>query len=249
MSLINVKLADKQNLFASNKTNNLSVYDSQVYSKAMPSLFNYYTPSYFNFYAPNYFNFWNLFSFYPNFNFFPKFSFTPTFYKAPKLNFDLKPQTNLFTNITKLNNYSSPSNNNSLLQNNKSKLTFDDVEYNAQKGNQLATAVRNNTKGFQGDCALYVRLALEKCGLGTGERGDGYEYSRILSRNNNFKEISTAGINLSDLPAGCVLVYGKGTSGYSSSAGHVEITLGNGQAASDGVTNNIRQGARVFVPV
>ena len=96
---------------------------------------------------------------------------------------------------------------------------------------------------------MYVRLALEKCGLGTGERGDGYEYAGILSRNKNFKEISTSGLDLSDLPAGCVLVYNRGTAGYSSKYGHVEITLGNGKAASDGVTTNIKQGARVFVPV
>ena len=235
MSFINVNLADKKTSFASfnSEANSLSFYNTQAYTKPMPSIFTYYTPSCCNFYVPSFNNFWNLFNFIPTFNFVPQFNF--------------KPQLNLFSNLTNFSNYSPAINFDLGL--NSSKLSLSDVVYNAKKGNELANAARNNAKGFQGDCALYVRLALEKCGLGTGERGDGYEYARILSRNKNFKEISTTDLDLSDLPAGCILVYGKGTSGYSSTAGHVEITLGNGQAASDGVTNNIRQGARVFVPV
>ncbi len=121
--------------------------------------------------------------------------------------------------------------------------------YNASKGGALAKAVANNAIGFSNQCARYVRFALDRTGLGTGARGDGYQYSSILSQNPNFKEISTQGLNLSSLPAGCVLVYDRGVAGYSRQYGHVEITLGNGQAVSDGVTNNIRNGARVFVPV
>lgn len=108
---------------------------------------------------------------------------------------------------------------------------------------------RKNTVGFTKQCATYVKRAIDNAGLGKYEYGDAYECANILQRNPNFKEISTAGLDLSTLPAGCVLVYDKGVSGYSSKYGHVEITLGNGQAASDGVTNNIRQGARVFAPV
>ena len=70
-----------------------------------------------------------------------------------------------------------------------------------------------------------------------------------LVRNKNFKEVSAKNIDLSSLPAGCVLVYDRGVSGYSSQYGHTEITLGNGTAASGGITHNIRQGARVFMPV
>lgn len=124
-----------------------------------------------------------------------------------------------------------------------------DVGYNSDKGYTLAKDIAGRAVGFTSNCALYVRQSLDRTGLGTGERGDGCQYSGILSRNPNFKEVSAKDINLSSLPAGCVLVYDKGVAGYSSSAGHVEVTLGNGQAVSDGVTNNIRQGARVFVPV
>ncbi len=131
----------------------------------------------------------------------------------------------------------------------RSTLSLSDVGYNAEKGNKLAQTVRKNIIGFNNQCAKYVRIALEQSGLGNGSRGDGYQYADILSNNKNFKEISTKNLNLSNLPAGCILVYDRGVSGYSGEYGHVEITLGNGQAASDGVTNNIRPGARVFVPV
>ncbi len=124
-----------------------------------------------------------------------------------------------------------------------------DVGYNSDKGYELAKAAAGNAVGFTHQCAKYVRIALENTGLSNGQRGDGYEYAKILSNNNNFKEVSSSNINLSSLPAGCILVYDKGVAGYDSSAGHVEITLGNGKAVSDGVTNNIRAGARVFVPV
>lgn len=124
-----------------------------------------------------------------------------------------------------------------------------DVGYNSEKGYNLAKDAAGHAVGFTSNCALYVRQSLDRSGLGTGERGDGCQYTNILSRNPNFKEVSAKDISLSSLPAGCILVYDRGVSGYSSSAGHVEITLGNGQAVSDGVTNNIRQGARVFVPV
>ncbi len=121
--------------------------------------------------------------------------------------------------------------------------------YDKEKGGALAKDVANNAVGFTGYCAKYVRQALDRTGLGTGERGNGYEYASILSRNPNFKEVSTDNLNLSSLPAGCILVYDRGVSGYSSNAGHVEVTLGNGQAVSDGVTNHIKDGARVFIPV
>lgn len=127
--------------------------------------------------------------------------------------------------------------------------TLQEVGYNADKGKALAKTVANNAVGFTNQCAKYVRIGLDNTGLGTGERGNGYEYADILSHNPNFKEVSTDKLKLSSLPAGCVLVYDRGVAGYSSAYGHVEITLGNGQAVSDGVTNNIRKGARVFVPV
>ena len=65
----------------------------------------------------------------------------------------------------------------------------------------------------------------------------------------NFKEISAQGVDLKKLPAGCILCYDKGVAGYNSKYGHTEITLGNGKSVSDGITRNIRPGARILIPV
>lgn len=132
---------------------------------------------------------------------------------------------------------------------NKASTSLEQVGYDANKGEKLAYTASKNAVGFTKHCATYVKNAIQNSGLGAYEYGDAYECANILERNKNFKEISTNGLDLSTLPAGCVLVYDKGVAGYSSKYGHTEITLGNGQAVSDGVTNNIRQGARVFVPV
>ena len=123
------------------------------------------------------------------------------------------------------------------------------VGYNSKKGKKLAETALTDSIGFTGKCAKYVRYALEKTRLSNGMRADGADYGNVLSLNKNFKEISANGLDLKSLPAGCVLVYGRGQAGYSSKYGHVEITTGTGQAVSDGITNNIRPGARVFVPV
>ena len=132
---------------------------------------------------------------------------------------------------------------------NKPSATLQNADYNENAGKNLARIASNSATGFNGQCATYVKQAIQNAGLGEYETGDAYQCADILERNKNFKEISTAGLSLSSLPAGCVLVYDKGVSGYNSQYGHTEITLGNGQAVSDGITNNIRQGARVFVPV
>ena len=122
--------------------------------------------------------------------------------------------------------------------------------YNAKKGNRLASIAAQNAKDFTGQCATYVKNAIQEAGMGKYIKGDAYECANILKRNKeNFKEISTKGLDLSSLPKGCALVYDRGVSNYSSDSGHIEITLGNGKAARDGITNNIRPGARVFIPV
>ena len=68
--------------------------------------------------------------------------------------------------------------------------------------------------------------------------------------NKNFKEISTSKIDVKDLPAGCVLVYNRGSQGYSSEYGHTEITTGDGRAVSDGITKHLfKKPDAIFVPV
>ena len=121
--------------------------------------------------------------------------------------------------------------------------------YNAAKGSKLASIAAKNAVGFTGYCAKYVKKDIQEAGLGRYQSGHAYECDEMLDNNPNFKEISTAGLNLKDLPAGCILVYNKGVAGYSSKYGHIEITDGNGGAYSDGKTTNIRPGAKVYLPV
>lgn len=183
-----------------------------------------------------------------NFNFAPKTNYT-NFASANNL-FSL--YNNSFANLKKVldtNNNATSKPSIKLLNTNKVSTNLENVGYDKNKGEKLANTAAKNTVGFTNQCASYVKTAIQNSGLGAYEYGDAYEYANILKRNKNFKEISTNGLDLSTLPAGCVLVYDKGVAGYSSKYGHTEITLGNGQAVSDGVTNNIRQGARVFVPV
>jgi hypothetical protein len=127
--------------------------------------------------------------------------------------------------------------------------TLQNAGYNATKGQKLANIARKNTVGFSGKCATYVKRDIEKAGLGEYVQGDAYQCADILSKNPNFKEISTKNLDLEKLPAGCILVYDKGVSGYNKDYGHIEITDGRGFACSDGTTANIRTGARVFIPV
>ena len=124
------------------------------------------------------------------------------------------------------------------------------VGYSAEKGGRLAQEALSHVTGFSSNCGTYVRKALERAHLDNGKRtGSAADFGDVLLKQKNFKEISTKGLDLSSLPAGCVLVYGRGVSGYDKEHGHVEITLGDGRAASDKNTKNIRKGARVFVPV
>lgn len=124
------------------------------------------------------------------------------------------------------------------------------IGYNAKKGKKLAQEAASHVTGFNGACGTKVREALERAGLANGKRtGSAADFGDVLLKQKNFKEVSANGMDLKSLPAGCILVYGRGVSNYNPKDGHVEITLGDGRAASDGLTNNIRPGARIFVPV
>ena len=120
--------------------------------------------------------------------------------------------------------------------------------YDASAGARLAGVARDNSVGFTGYCARYVKTAISDAGLGNYEYGHAYQMDDILRRNNNFREIP-ASTDVRSLPAGCVLVFNQGSRGYSSSYGHTEITDGKGHGISDGVTHNLRQPDAIFMPV
>lgn len=122
--------------------------------------------------------------------------------------------------------------------------------YCASSGLRLARTAVQRAVGFTGFCARYVKNAIAAAGLGKYVNGNAHEMVRILRANKNFKEIPVSSVDPKKLPAGCILVYGKGKGGYSKRYGHTEITTGTGRAVSDGITNNIKPGlTAVFIPV
>lgn len=122
--------------------------------------------------------------------------------------------------------------------------------YCAEAGMRLAKTALNSVVGFIGKCCTYVKNAIARCGLGKYENGHAYNMVSIMRKNKKFKEINPSGVNVKTLPAGAVLVYGKGVAGYSSSYGHVEIATGDGRCVSDGVTRNPRSNpTAIFIPV
>lgn len=123
-------------------------------------------------------------------------------------------------------------------------------DYNAFKGERLANIALNRSVGWTGYCAAYVKSDIQAAGLGSYKYGHAYQMSDILKNNKNFKEISPENVDVSKLPAGCVLVYDKGTEGYSKKYGHTEITTGDGRAVSDGITKNLhKKPSSIFIPV
>ena len=139
---------------------------------------------------------------------------------------------------------------------NNNAISFDDLKakgykYSSVNGQKLARDIANHSVGFTGYCSKYVREALQRAGLYNGHTMSAYQMGAVLANNKNFKEVSPSSVDLNNLPAGCILVYDRGAAGYNSQHGHIEVTLGDGTACSDGRTYNIRnaQNMRIFVPV
>lgn len=124
------------------------------------------------------------------------------------------------------------------------------LKYSSAKGQKLAKDMANHSVGFTGHCSRYVREGLQRTGLYNGHTASAYQMGGILAKNKNFQEVSPNSVNLKDLPAGCILVYDKNTKKYSNKHGHIEVTLGDGTACSDGRTRNIynTNNMRIFVP-
>ena len=136
--------------------------------------------------------------------------------------------------------------------------------YNAEKGEKLARIAKSNTKilyntdrikmgakrssEFTHSCARYVSIDIQEAGLGN-IKGHGFQMAGLLRRNPNFKEIAVSGTDWKNLPAGAILCYNKGSQNYSAEHGHVEISVGDGTAVSDGTTRNIRKPDAIFIPV
>ena len=125
------------------------------------------------------------------------------------------------------------------------------VGYNAEKGKALANEAKKGAAGrFKGKCATYVKKAVEKAGLGEYKYNvHGKDMAKVYGKNTNFKKISAKGVNVKDLPEGCILCYEAGKSGHHKVYGHTGITLGNGTEVSDGLTRNPKEASYILVPV
>ena len=158
----------------------------------------------------------------------------------------------LTNNTTPKLNFSSTQQKNglSLFGKNQNASLWTSIGYNANKGYELAQNALSNAVGWTGYCARHVKKAIANSNLGEYKSGHAYNMIGILDQNPKFKKISPDGINLKTLPAGCVLVYGRGVGGYSSKYGHVEITTGTGKAVSDGITNNLyKKPTAIYMPI
>ncbi len=129
--------------------------------------------------------------------------------------------------------------------------TFSDVSsnYDAYKGQRIADAsYREATRrGTVGWCYNAVADAVESV---TGPflwGSHAYQAADQLSSSIHFFEVW--GRVLDDLPKGAVVVWGKGNS----RSGHISVSLGNGQEASDHITSQMTyhyggSPSRVFLP-
>ncbi len=125
--------------------------------------------------------------------------------------------------------------------------------YNAELSERLAktaeaNARRTNTIGW---CARGSNNALEQANLAKGETraGSACMVANKLYNHENFEKINVSRGDLKNLPAGCIIVW-QASSGHPH--GHMAITLGNGNEASDHIQKinaNRQANFSVFVPV
>ena len=199
---------------------------------------------------------------YPNFGTFPSFSSMGGFnfnfnFEMPKIdmsmlmdmyNATMKNLQNQYSNFQKMFNLNLTSNMN---WNTTPTASLKDVNYDAETAKKLAQNAKANAGAkSQKRCAEFVSDAIEASGISV-TRGHAFQMENNLRNNSAFKEVTVSQDELASLPAGCILVYPKGSAGYSSEYGHIEITLGNGETASDFLNTNPKYSGnmKVFVPV
>ncbi len=137
--------------------------------------------------------------------------------------------------------------------------------YNEEKGVALVNKAKSKVKKkSQSQCAAFVRRAINKTFYGN-EKGEHYKSFKracivgdeFLAHDKNFKKINVdmTKIQPEDIPAGAIVIYPS--KGYSShSAGHIEISDGNGRGISDFTSRKLCQNwgkrknpAEIWIPV
>jgi len=121
--------------------------------------------------------------------------------------------------------------------------------YNSYKGNRIADEAyyEASRRGTTGWCYNAVADAVERV---TGRflwGSHAYQAANQFNSSSHFYEVW--GRDLSTLPAGAIVVWGRGTS----RSGHISVALGNGQEASDHIASQMTYHyggapARVFLP-
>ena len=132
---------------------------------------------------------------------------------------------------------------------NRNKAKFSIKEYNSSAGEKLTRYALSHATKSSGQCARFVKKAIENTGLGRYESGHAYQMPSILRSNPHVKEVSPSSVNVKDLPAGYIIILDRGMYDYSNKYGHVEITTGDGRGVSDGITKKLQQPSAIFVPV
>lgn len=133
--------------------------------------------------------------------------------------------------------------------------------YNASFGKELAQFSKAQALAMGGltslgRCAFGVETSLAK--LGVNMTGHAYQLKDQLDRDKRFKRVEVTDEMMKRLPAGAITVFNKNEKnrhlGKGALYGHVEVSLGNGQAASDfmgpQMVNHYAGGERyVYLPV
>lgn len=220
---------------------------------------NWFTPTFSCDFMPSFFDL-NIFSSgfnnwsFPSFNSFSMpslFDFGQTFDFNNTFSNNIWDNTNWNNTIFSAPTFGSKNSNigDSFSFTNKNKAKFSMKEYNAQAGERLTKIALKRAIGWNKQCARYVKTAIQQAGLGSYKPGHGYQMIDVMRQNSNFKEIATNSVDVHDLPAGCVIVFKRGSQGYNPKYGHVEITTGDGRGVSDGITKKLQQPDAIFVPV
>lgn len=122
-------------------------------------------------------------------------------------------------------------------------------QYNSVKGNRIADEAyyEASRRGTYGWCYNAVADAVERVTGAFLWGSHAYQAADQFASSPHFYEVYS--YNIRRLPAGAVVVWGQG----SSRSGHISVALGNGQEASDHITNQMTYHyggapARIFYP-
>lgn len=124
------------------------------------------------------------------------------------------------------------------------------ADYHSDLGQQLVDFARRHTSGTRWRCYRFVARAIHANTEPFLQGMHAYMAADQLARSKYFKEVQVPASDLPSLPAGAVVVWGKGRS----RSGHISIADGKGNEISDHIAPQMQAhygGAshRTFIPV